>query len=592
MKSKLFYLLLLIVCIFLFSISGRYTYAYFTDSKTIDTALSLHNPVTKVTPLNVNVKTLGQSQTQIVKLTNQTPLKSEIYLGTITNPWAEFIELSLPKTLLADEMNTQFSGNVQIKKIKELPKNISQQLTISVPIFIDTQLRIKLTTLQITVSNEIDSNADWPSSDAFTDNYSLTNTAYYIKNKTNGLSLVNRPTLFLKSKKSLSSEQQKTVDELFSHKVKTDSNLYFKTKTAYIPDKGFKIQLLDFESSTQDTTPTQIHVEWSDYNDYLVIPAEKNAIRQLVLSTDLQLDTVDLKKDTSIQTTVNNQVIAFASIVNKNSIAEANLSDIKSNLSWQIENINDFTLSSVNTNQLSLRQMDTKKSTSTNLKLIDLNTKEIYLDRVLISTALDSDLLTKFDTAIYRKIHSINKENIQSAEMRIDSNRIVYQAPYYQIPIYFKVDQPKKTDKSSSFSLSLDDEFATAPVTQARSADGNVLKFTLFLTPQQYNKTGFKFSLYRATSLEADSKFINNTYISLSDIKPTQKNSTRNLIPQTPTSKGVDLTSSDSDVTTENSTSKNEEITSQQTTQQTTSDSSSSEAKEPTVETSISDAIQ
>lgn len=490
-------------------------------------------------------------------------------------------------------MNTQFSGNVQIKKIKELPKNIPQQLTISVPIFVDTQLRIKLTTLQITFSNEVDSNADWPSSDSFTDNYSLTNTAYYIKNKTNGLRLVNRPTLFLKSKKALSSEQQKTVDEFFSHKVKTDnSNLYFKTKTTYIPDKGFKIELLDFESSTQDTTPTQIHVEWSDYNDYLVIPAEKNAIRQLVLSTDLQLDTVDIKKDTSIQTTVNNQVITFASIVNKNSIAEANLSDIKSNLSWQIENTNDFTLSSINTNQLSLRQIDPKKPTSTNLKLIDINTKEIYLERILISTTLDSDLLTKFDTATYRKIYSINKENIQSAEMRIDSNRIVYQAPYYQIPIYFKVEQPKKTDRSSSFSLSLDGEFATAPITQERSVDGNVLKFTLFLTPQQYNENGFNFSLYRATSLEADSKFINNTYIKLSDIKPTQKNSTRNLMPQTQASKGAESTFSDSDVTTEHSTSKNEETTSQQTTQQTTSDSSSSEAKEPTVETSISDAMQ
>lgn len=72
MRSKLFYLLLLIVCMFLFSISGRSTYAYFTDSKTIDTALSLHNPVTKITPLNVNIKTLGQSQTQLVKLTSQT----------------------------------------------------------------------------------------------------------------------------------------------------------------------------------------------------------------------------------------------------------------------------------------------------------------------------------------------------------------------------------------------------------------------------------------------------------------------------------------------------------------------------------------
>lgn len=522
MKSKLVYLLLFTACTLLFLFFLPKTYAHFTDTKTINSTLSLLKQTFKLNDLFVSLKTLNETKIVDIQLESQSTLTSDVYLGKESNPWSDYVTLKFPTRLTMNQNHTKFTGQIEVKKIKELPANFPKQLKITIPIFLDNTLSIPIATASINITNQEDALAQWPDEALFKgESYYLTNTLYYVSDP--NFILLNQPTLYLSSDID-SPLDQATVDNLFAHKVKTNNGTYFNVSTSFVPKKGFKIKLLSAEKPTNEQ-PSQLHIEQTAYTKYMVIGSDKLSIRQFTLASDLAINNLAIKTDTTIQTNPDRTTLSFSSIVNNSSLTAANIADMNPDLSWNLTNQNEFSLSVHSTN-IMIQQLTTRTGSTGFLQLINTKTNQVLLTRALVSTQLDEILPTRFNQARLQKKYTIQKAGIETVELRTPSE-ISYKAPYYEVPLYFNVSQNDPLNQSSSFSLQLDGDFSTVPIKQSRSNDGTLLNFTLYLTPQQLQKDGFNFSLQRAATTKDDSRFIYNDYISLSSIRPKNTKSIR-----------------------------------------------------------------
>ncbi|MGM0183127.1 hypothetical protein [Enterococcus sp. AZ102] len=522
MKSKLVYLLLFTTCTLLFLSFLPKTYAYFNDTKTINSTLTLHKPTLKLNDLFVSLKTLNETKTVDIQLESQTTLTSDVYLGKESNPWSDYITLKFPKRLTVNQDRTKFTGQIEIKKIKELPENHPKELKITIPIFLDHTLSVPIATASINITNQEDELAQWPDETLFKgEPYYLTNTLYYVSDP--NFILLNQPTLYLSSDID-SPLDQTTVDKLFAHKIKTNNGTYFNVSTSFVPKKGFKVTLLGVEKSTNDQ-PSQVHIEQTMYTKYMVIGSDKLSIRQFAFASDLAINNLAMKTDTTIQTNPDRTTLSFSSIVNNSSLTAANISDMNPDLSWALTNSHDFSLS-IHTTNIAIQQLTTRSGNTGSLQLINTKTNQVLLTRALVSTQLDETLPTRFTQARLQKKYTIQKAGIETVELRTPSE-ISYKAPYYEVPLYFNISQNDPLNQSSSFSLQLDGEFSTVPIKESRSNNGTLLNFTLYFTPQQLQKEGFNFSLQRAATAKDDSRFIYSDYISLSSIRPKNTKSVR-----------------------------------------------------------------
>lgn len=599
MRSKLFYLLLLIVCMFLFSISGRYTYAYFTDKKTVAFELKFAKLEVNADPLTINTQKINEVHSTPFLITNKTPLQSDLFIDSkqISNSWSDYYSVTLPTVLVSKENKTVFTGNISVKKIKELPDNLPQSIKLTVPVFIDKQLNIQITTLTVTINNQKDLSENFPSDQQFQGNpYYLQETFLYTEHH-----LLNTPTLFVKYTGPINDTSPTFLRQLFKNKMKIDNDCSLNIQDAqYIANKGFRLVLSEPETPLTFTIGHNYTFHFYETNisgdndkiSYFAIP---NSVFAFTLASNLSLNNNNEIKNTTLLT--RNQSIPYSFVQYNNSISPAKNAVLNvDHYSWEVEDTSQFSVDAFNASQVFIRQRTNQPDKETTLKLVRKADNTILFAQKIRSVLIDETIPSNFENNLAKEFLNGTRTGGNPLSNsgyhysgKVDYSKITETTNGYFIPVYFKLEGFGLLSQHATF-LVLEDDKNNANTAVSLYQDSK--KVTLsYSNSSEYVKLILYVDKLKLTSSDDNSYLLNWPYsIDSSILKNNpilyygniqldnaffKKNSAKkSAIKNNPPSQ------------------ESETATSQQTIQQTTSDSSSSEAKEPTVETSISDAMQ
>lgn len=486
MRSKLVYLLLLFSGMLLFAYSTNKTYAYFTDQKSVANTLQLTKLTVSSKASTVHLQTLNETKTDTLELTSRLPLRSIIYLGAVANPWSDYIQLTLPKTLEPNSNKTTFTNTLAIKKIKEFPTNAPKTLQLTIPIFIDTQLKIKISSITLTISNTPDESGTWPSEDKFQNqNYYLTETLYYTQQH-----ILNTPSLFVKYTGAVDDPSTASLQEIFTHKIKLGDS-YLKLKDVqYFPKQGFRFLLAEPDTPTTFMLG-QTYTFHFDYTEVTKIEGYKNkidyfnipeAIATFTLASNLSLNENNELTQNVLLTRTQGIAYQFASYTNSTTAKVASLDPQQ--YSWQVADTKNFAVEKTNPTNVIVRQLTSLPNQNTTLSLIRRSDNTIVFSQMIRSVSLDDAIEMQFNQSdtqefLHQEIagQSVLSQSSYVFVAKIDYAHTTREPNAYTIPIYFKITGSGLLSQHGTFSLVDKNESLNSPHLKTLT-NGNTLVFS------------------------------------------------------------------------------------------------------------------
>lgn len=486
MRSKLVYLLLLFSGMLLFAYSTNKTYAYFTDQKSVANTLQLTKLTVSSKASTVHLQTLNETKTDTLELTSRLPLRSIIYLGAVANPWSDYIQLTLPKTLEPNSNKMTFTNTLAIKKIKEFPTNAPKTLQLTIPIFIDTQLKIKISSITLTISNTPDESGTWPSEDKFQNqNYYLTETLYYTQQH-----ILNTPSLFVKYTGAVDDPSTASLQEIFTHKIKLGDS-YLKLKDVqYFPKQGFRFLLAEPDTPTTFMLG-QTYTFHFDYTEVTKIEGYKNkidyfnipeAIATFTLASNLSLNENNELTQNVLLTRTQGIAYQFASYTNSTTAKVASLDPQQ--YSWQVADTKNFAVEKTNPTNVIVRQLTSLPNQNTTLSLIRRSDNTIVFSQMIRSVSLDDAIEMQFNQSdtqefLHQEIsgQSVLSQSSYVFVAKIDYAHTTREPNAYTIPIYFKITGSGLLSQHGTFSLVDKNESLNSPHLKTLT-NGNTLVFS------------------------------------------------------------------------------------------------------------------
>jgi len=521
MKGKLYWFVALIGGCALFLLSPLYgTYAYFTDTKTIDTALTLKllsvttNDVT-ITTNKLNTTVTGDVTATVSGFNGEVNLS----LADDATKWEDYFSIELP-TLTNGQ-----SQQIKVTKKKNLPASYNGALTLTihdtVKLSDGSDVIVGSSTLTIEDEEYIsEDNEEWPSDDKFQKGYYVAQELYY--SQLNGFKTIVPAVIYLAYTDSFSTESAlNQYIEALKNSFVDQSNQTIAIK--YIANKGFKITVsatsysyIKFNKNQQYNVVSKSLLKTESF--YLPI------MKELLFNSDFAFYNSGVKLDTSIYTRSTGVTLNYATQKESSEKILATLSNLSSYATWQVSDTNNFTITAQSDTSVTIKQNSSSGGKTAMLQLVSKSDQTVLFERQIVSVNEEATETLKNEYEVMAKIETSTMSTAVLKEVTGTSSitttvkynttvKLVGNGKYYAIPIIFKItnDQGGPVKGFSTFDFAINyegnqskgfwtgDSSNQTPYTKVYSADAQYLKVIVYKevsTPNQGNSYGYlKFRL-------------------------------------------------------------------------------------------------
>ncbi len=521
MKGKLYWFVALIGGCALFLLSPLYgTYAYFTDTKTIDTALTLKllsvttNDVT-ITTNKLNTTVTGDVTATVSGFNGEVNLS----LADDATKWEDYFSIELP-TLTNGQ-----SQQIKVTKKKNLPASYNGALTLTIhdTVKLSDGSVVIVGSSTLVIKDTEDTSEEWPSDDKFQNNYFISQKIYFTTDTNGYYQQVNDGVIYIKYTGTLSNANIEKLKTGFTLDV-SGTKYQLDVDIKVFAGKGFKVVLKKLKKSTVvNGDSLYLHMDGIK-NDLTYIGFGRFAFRFL-LNSDFAFNKSGVKLDTSIYTRSTGVTLNYATQEDSGSVKTlATLSNLSNYATWQVSDTNNFTITAQSDTSVTIKQNSSSGGKTAMLQLVSKSDQTVFFERQIVSVNEEATETLKNEYEVIAKTETSTMSTAVLKEVTGTSSitatvkynttvKLVGNGKYYAIPIIFKItnDQGGPVKGFSTFDFAINyennqskgfwtgDSSDQTPYTKVYSADAQYLKVIVYRevsTPNQGKDYGYlKFRL-------------------------------------------------------------------------------------------------
>lgn len=478
MKGKLYWFVALIGGCALFLLSPLYgTYAYFTDTKTIDTALTLKLLSVTTNDVKIDTNKLNTTVTGDVTAT-VSGFNGEVNLSLADDAtkWEDYFSIELP--MLTNGQSQQ----IKVTKKKNLPASYNGALTLTIhdTVKLSDGSDVIVGSSTLTIQDTEDTSEEWPSDDKFTDGYYVAQELYY--SQLNGFKTIVPAVIYLAYTDSFSTESAlNQYIEALKNSFVDQSNQTISIK--YIEKKGFKIIIsatsysyIKFNKNQQYNVVSKSLLKTESF--YLPI------MKELLFNSDFAFNNSGVKLDTSIYTRSTGVTLNYATQKESSEKILATLSNLSNYATWQVSDTNNFTITAQSDTSVTIKQNSSSGDKTATLQLVSKSDKTVLFKRQIVSVN-EEEIQSVYESLASQVGVTDEKtfigESKISFTLKYQSDGITVNNGEYSVPVYVKFSKSGWiAENLSTFSVvSKNSDFSIDKSQISFSKDTNYMKFII-----------------------------------------------------------------------------------------------------------------
>ncbi|HCS29803.1 MAG TPA: hypothetical protein DIW21_00455 [Enterococcus sp.] len=483
MKGKLYWFVALIGGCALFLLSPLYgTYAYFTDTNTIDTALTLKLLSIKTNDVTITTNKLNTTVTGDVTAT-VSGFNGEVNLSLADDAakWEDYFSIELP-TLTNGQ-----SQQIKVTKKKNLPASYNGALTLTIhyTVKLSDGNDVIVGSSTLLIKDTEDTSEEWPSDDKFQNNYFISQKIYFTTDTNGYYQQVNDGVIYIKYTGTLSNANIEKLKTGFTLDV-SGTKYQLDVDIKVFAGKGFKVVLKKLKKSTVvNGDSLYLHMDGIK-NDLTYIGFGRFAFRFL-LNSDFAFNKSGVKLDTSIYTRSTGVTLNYATQEDSGSVKTlATLSNLSNYATWQVSDTNNFTITAQSDTSVTIKQNSSSGGKTAMLQLVSKSdNKTVLFERQIVS--VNEEKIQSVYESLESQVGVTDEKTFNDGESKISftlkyqSDGITVNNGEYSIPVYVKFSKSGLIAVNlSTFSVvSKNSDFSIDKSQISFSKDTNYMKFII-----------------------------------------------------------------------------------------------------------------
>jgi len=482
MKGKLYWFVALIGGYALFLLSPLYgTYAYFIDTKTIDTALTLKllsvttNDVT-ITTNKLNTTVTGDVTATVSGFNGEVSLS----LADDATKWEDYFSIELP-TLTSGQ-----SQQIKVTKKKNLPASYNGALTLTIhdTIKLSDGSDVIVGSSTLVIKDTEDTSEEWPSDDKFPNNYFISQKIYFTTDTNGYYQQVNDGVIYIKYTGTLSDDDIEKLKGSF----RFNNNYYLDVDIKVFAGKGFKVVLKKLKNPTTtifNGNSLELHMDW--IKDGLGYMGFGRFAFPLLFNSDFAFNNNGVKLDTSIYTRSAGVVLNYATQQDSGSVKTlATLSNLSNYATWRVSDTDNFAITAQSDTSVTIKQNSSNGGKSATLQLVSKSdNKTVLFERQIVS--VNEEEIQSVYESLASQVGVTDEKTFNEGESKISftlkyqSDGITVNNGEYSVPIYVKFNRSGWiAENLSTFSVvSKNSDFSIDKSQISFSKDTNYMKFII-----------------------------------------------------------------------------------------------------------------
>ncbi|MFR4286182.1 MAG: hypothetical protein ACLUQ0_00845 [Enterococcus italicus] len=504
MKGKLYWFVALIGGCALFLMSPLYgTYAYFTDTKTIDTALTLKLLSVTTNDVKITTNKLNTTVTGDVTAT-VSGFNGEVSLSLADDDatkWKDYFSIELP-TLTNGQ-----SQQIKVTKIKNLPASYNGALTLTIHdmVKLSDGSDVIVGSSTLVIKDTEDTSEEWPSDDKFQNNYFISQKIYFTTDTNGYYQQVNDGVIYINYTGTLSDDDVEKLKTGFTLDV-SGTKYQLDVDIKVFAGKGFKVVLKKLKDSPM-VKEDSLYLHMGGIKDGLGYIGFGRFAFRFLLNSDFGFNNSGVKLDTSIYTRSAGVVLNYATQQDSGGAKTlATLSNLPNYATWRVSDTDNFAITAQSDTSVIIKQNSSNGGKSATLQLVSKSdNKTVLFERQIVSV---NEEVTETLKNEYEAMTAISPNTIYSyllkevtgassitATARYNTTvKLVDNGKYYAIPIIFKITNEQggqvkgfstidfaiNYENNQSKGFWIGDSSVQTPYTKVYSADAQYLKVIVY----------------------------------------------------------------------------------------------------------------